>query len=526
MGQLVKNDTYVYDATTKTIKVKTNGDTGTEASGFTLDLSTLSTGGDVSTKVNTDASNIGANLKDSAGNPASASDVETNLNAWGTALGTGTVSAASGQLVTGATVYNETRKNVSGTYISSGNDVGTNLSLLDTQVKTNADAISEIEKSVTAQQKVISYDKDSGIIGIGTNSDIVADTVTIAGTSGNRTLTGLKDGVNANDAATVGQMNTAITKAISGNTYSGDGVTIEVDSATRTISAKTGAVSSDNDGLVTGATVYEAVEKSKVDGASYTIDANKRTATVLNKDGSTAFTLTVEGSAAGAYTSGDHIYISDDSTISVKTDGKIESGNTGIVTGGAVYEKIGDTSKLTAAGLGDTLSDSVLGVNERVLSVNNRMNDLANDINKVGAGAAALAALRPEGFSPDDKWSFAVGYGHYKNANSGAFGAFYKPNQDTTISAGSTIGNGNPMMNLGFSFKLGTRSAGPGIYSSNLEIVREMNAMKAGEERMAEVIHAQAQQISNLVAENAQMKAQIAEILKKLELSAAVQKAM
>ena len=389
-------------------------------------------------------------------------------------------------------------------------------------------------------------------------------------------ITNVADGTDAHDAATVGQLkeiskkatytagdNVTITgnkvsvktdgKVESGNTgivtggtvydaiskqiadkatyTAGDHVTI----ANNKVSVKTdGSVTSGDSGIVTGGAVYTAVQNSYVDGKSYTISANNREVTVQNKDGSTAFKLKVEASAGDVYTSGDHINIDNDYKISVKTEGKVESGNTGIVTGGAVYEKTGDTSKLTDAGLSDNLTDSILDVNEKVDNVtnqvvdvvNNSLGTIQNDINKVGAGAAALAALRPEGFSPDDKFSFAVGFGHYKNANAGAFGAFYKPNADTTVSIGSTIGNGDPMMNAGVSFKLGARSKGAGFYSSNTELVREMNAIRKDNEMLRKVNVDQAKEIGSLKADNAQMKAQIAEILQKFALFEKVNKSV
>ena len=520
-------------------------------------------------KAEIDASNIGSNLKGSDGTSAATKDeIEKNLTSWGQALGTGEVKSDSEQLVTGGTVYNETRANVSGTYVSGDKDVGQNLSTLDThvvqnekdiaqnakdiaqnktdisnlqtqvktntdsiskldtQVKTNTDTISNLQTQMGDQQKLISYDEDAGSIMIGNDDDIVADKVSIAGTKGNRTLTGLKEGKGDSDAATVGQMNKAIDDAISGSTYeieSGtpDTLTVTKDEANKkwTVSAKTGDVSADNKGLVTGDKVAAALETAKTDGGSYEISANNRTATVLNKDGSTAFSLTVEASAGGAYTSGDHITIDDDFTIDVKTDGKVASGDTGIVTGGAVYEKVGDTSKLSAAGLGDNLSDSVIGVNDRVTAIGDRITDMSNDINKVGAGAAALAALHPEAYNPNDKLSFAIGLGHYKNANAGAIGAFYKPNPDSTVSIGTTIGNGSSMFNIGYSFKFGKRSDGASIYSSSVELAREVNTLRR-------VNADQAKEIGDLKADNAQMKAQIAEILKKLELSGTVNKTM
>lgn len=90
-----------------------------------------------------------------------------------------------------------------------------------------------------------------------------------------------------------------------------------------------------------------------------------------------------------------------------------------------------------------------------IYHMNNRISNLDNRVNKVGAGAAALAALHPLDFDPDDKWDFAVGYGNYRNANSVAFGAFYRPNEDTMFSLGTNFGNGENMFNAGLSFKIG-----------------------------------------------------------------------
>ena len=148
-------------------------------------------------------------------------------------------------------------------------------------------------------------------------------------------------------------------------------------------------------------------------------------------------------------------------------------------------------------------------VNEKL---DNGMSDLEGQINKVSAGAAALAALHPEAFNPDDKWSFAVGYGHYKNANAGALGTFYKPNADTTVSLGSTIGNGDAMMNVGVSFKLGHRGENFASNASNAELAAEVNRLRNENAQMK----ADNEQIRT---ENAQMKAQIAQIMKKLALS-------
>ncbi len=170
---------------------------------------------------------------------------------------------------------------------------------------------------------------------------------------------------------------------------------------------------------------------------------------------------------------------------------------------------VGDTKKLSAAGLGDNVVDSVLSVNDRV-------DTLSDDINKVGAGAAALAALHPEGFDPADKWSFAIGYGHYKSANAGALGAFYKPNFDTTLSVGGTIGNGNSMLNAGVSFKLGQRGARLSQNASNQQLVQEMQSLRMNNDRLLAQNEEQQKEISAQAQEIRELKAQMARVLAKL----------
>ncbi len=186
--------------------------------------------------------------------------------------------------------------------------------------------------------------------------------------------------------------------------------------------------------------------------------------------------------------------------LAVKTDGKVEKGNTGIVTGGTVYDAL--------------------------QAMDDRTAELTDNINKVGAGAAALAALRPEGFSPTDRWSFAVGFGHYKNANAGALGAFFKPNSDMTVSLGGTLGNGDPMMNAGISFKLGSKGKKAGTYQNLVDLVQRMDALEAAgakrdfalakHDKEIQTLHmndrTQSKEISTHTKEIAALKADIARL--------------
>lgn len=113
---------------------------------------------------------------------------------------------------------------------------------------------------------------------------------------------------------------------------------------------------------------------------------------------------------------------------------------------------------------------------QNIYHMDNRISNLDNRVNKVGAGAAALAALHPLDFDPDDKWDFAVGYGNYRNANSVALGAFYRPNEDTMFSLGTNFGNGENMFNAGLSFKIG--QGGSGITTSKTAMAKKIESLE------------------------------------------------
>lgn len=93
-----------------------------------------------------------------------------------------------------------------------------------------------------------------------------------------------------------------------------------------------------------------------------------------------------------------------------------------------------------------------------IQNINNRIDSLDNKINKVGAGAAALAMLHPLDFDPDEKWDFATGYGHYGNENAVAVGAFYRPNEDTMFSVGGVVGDGHDMVGASITWKFGQKN--------------------------------------------------------------------
>lgn len=128
-----------------------------------------------------------------------------------------------------------------------------------------------------------------------------------------------------------------------------------------------------------------------------------------------------------------------------------------------------------APGTSDTDAVNVSQLKGLVSGVDGAVNKLNNRLNRVGAGAAALAALHPLDFNPEDKWNFAAGFGHYVNANAGAIGAFYQPNEDTLFSLGGSWGGGENMVNAGVSIRLGH---GNSIIGSCTVMAREIMALK------------------------------------------------
>lgn len=131
--------------------------------------------------------------------------------------------------------------------------------------------------------------------------------------------------------------------------------------------------------------------------------------------------------------------------------GEISATSTDAVNGSQLYS--------IANELQTQINNSTPGqINNNITNLNNRVGDVEKRVNKVGAGSAALAALHPLDFNPDDKWTIAAGYGHYHNANSAALGAFYRPNEDTMFSVGGTVGTGETQLNAGVSLRLGKRS--------------------------------------------------------------------
>ena len=259
--------------------------------------------------------------------------------------------------------------------------------------------------------------------------------------------------------------------------------TVTTDNLTVNKSATIGKVTinADNKGTIGGLTNKTWDAKNITSGQAATEDQlQAATKNAINYDGDDSKTITLR----------------EDTTIKNVADTTIEEGSKNAVNAGTVYNetrvaKDGNFVKQanTAGENLSALDNQVTANTESIYHINNRVSDLDNRVNKVGAGAAALAALHPLDFDPDDKWDFAVGYGNYRNANSVAFGAFYRPNEDTMFSLGTNFGNGENMFNAGLSFKIG--QGGSGITTSKTAMAKTISSLK-------DTVHKQDQKIEGL----------------------------
>lgn len=183
-------------------------------------------------------------------------------------------------------------------------------------------------------------------------------------------------------------------------------------------------------------------------------------------------TLTKEGLSAGAtkitnegLSIGEKTYVTKDglnangNKVTQVADGKVEKGSKDAVNGGQLY----NTNQM------------VINNANNISSLGNALGKLDHRVNKVGAGAAALAALHPLDFDPDEKWDFAAGYGNYNGVNAAAIGAYYRPNEDTMFSVGGSFGNGENMVNAGVSVKLGQ---GNHVSTSKIAMAKEIKDLR------------------------------------------------
>ena len=364
----------------------------------------------------------------------------------------GAIASGDTGLVTGGTVYSTT------------NALNTQINTTSQEVEKLSDKISTYGKTITS----ISSSVTGAISNMKNNQANFVDTSLSNISSDGRDVIKqvVKDVLAANTASSASTTASAkgnllkasfmaVPMRAPASLSAGDHVTI----SGNTISVNAdGIIASGNTGLVTGGAVYDAVkdkaDKSYVDqGLSQKVNVSDFTPVKQQVETNTTDISALKTGKADA--DGSNINVG--SFTAKLNTGKVEKGNTGLVSGGTVYDSLqskADVGYVNTMGLvlDSEIKGTAQGLHNEIQDMGNR---LTKDINKVGAGSAALAALHPQDFNSDDKWDFAVGYGHYKNANASAVGAFYRPNTGTTVSLATTIGNGDPQVSAGVSFKIG-----------------------------------------------------------------------
>ena len=289
----------------------------------------------------------------------------------------------------------------------------------------------------------------------------------------NNTVTGVR-GNQSKDNLAIGVGNTGtkvqhMTVIGSKNTVSDANNTLVLgDNRTVTSANNTVILGSSDNGTTT--TVNDAVavghntEVSAVSGAA--IGSNSKATVAAGAVGYDVLT-----NASSTKTSSTWV-----STASAVSVGDVDNNVTRQIT--SVAAGTNDTDAVNVAQLKllrNNVGGDITNIQNNITNINGNIARLDKRVNRGVAGAAALAALHPLDFDPDAKWDFAAGYGHYHNGNAAALGAFYRPNEDVQLSVGSTVGNGETVVNAGLSVKVGAHS---NVSRSRVAIGKEVLELK------------------------------------------------
>ena len=470
-------------------------------------------------------------------------------------------------ILSGDTVYKEVHVDKDGNYIKSGYTVAENLNALDGKLKTNADNIEKngqaIEKnsaridtnSKNIEKNSQAIEKNSARIdtnakNIEKNSQAIEKTSALVQTNAQNiekngeaieknsgridtnsknieTLQKTKADTNLSNITDAGKtvINNIAKKSVkveagSSNvsvtendvadgpiTYTVDiAKDLNINSITASEMASIGdvTINKGNQGTVNGLK-NKTWDPTKITSGQAATEDQLQAATknAINYDGDNSKTITLR----------------EDTTIKNVADTAIEQGSKNAVNAGTVYNETRVAKDGAFVKQSNTAGENLTALDNQVASntgavneLNGRVNRLDSRVNKVGAGAAALAALHPLDYDPQDKWDFAAGVGNYRNATAAAVGLFYRPNERTMFNLGWTMGDNRNMVNGGFSLKFG---------KSNKYI-------KYSKAEMAAVIDNQSREIAELKAkdaqnakDNAEMKAEIEALKKQVEALAA-----
>lgn len=332
-------------------------------------------------------------------------------------------------------------------------------------------------------QNLKQEDLDAAFIGNNTGKAwfATANAIAVGGGDVTRQITGVAAGTSATDAVNVGQLQSAIDSVRDEIHQSGGNITIEAGNGIKI--EKNGdkyTISSDLDfGGDIGTPISPSENQdapngqigsgSQLDIVGGITDSSKLTenniGVVAGKDGKLHVQLGKDLQNIDRIQVNDKIVvgnveINEDGKISGVADGKISADSTDAVNGSQLH----------------ATNQKIENITQDIDNINGRVNKLDGRIDKVAAGAAALAALHPLGFDPDEKLTFSAGVGNYKGETAAALGAFYHPDEKTIISMGGTIGNGENMVNLGISFALDNTS---NVNNSKVAMAKEIVELRS-----------------------------------------------
>ena len=209
------------------------------------------------------------------------------------------------------------------------------------------------------------------------------------------------------------------------------------------------------------------IEKTKVEAGDNVTVTSKKTGNTTTYTVNAKDTVVTGGTATyAANGTGSATLINNDGTTATITGLKDRYTSSAALDGNTLNFTRNDGSTYSVSGIAST---------QDIKNVTNKVGELGTRVNRVGAGAAALAALHPLDFDPDDKWDVAAGYGNYKDAHAVSVGAFYRPNEDTMFSVGGSFGGGENMVNAGVSVKLGQ---GNHMSTSKVAMAKEIVDLK------------------------------------------------
>lgn len=413
----------------------------------------------------TDAVNV-SQLKQQVQEAAKANDTDTHVKAGTYAVTT--VKDAAGKDMQGVAldVVNKTGTSVGTvtiTDVAKASDVG-DVSQLSKEVQnaggstTVVDAINNVNTKVnTVDNKVgdLNYSStnyvksgDNVTTSISNLDKAIHDATTEAG---KHSTVSAGNNIKVTPDTTDGKTDYKVSLSDDINVNSVTAKTVTTDNLTVNKSATIGKVTinADDKGTIGGLTNKTWDAKKITSGQAATEDQlQAATKNAVNYDSDSSKTITLR----------------ENTTIKNVANTSIEQGSKNAVNAGTIYNETrvkqdGKYVKVsnTAGENLSALDNQVASNSSNITNLNGRVNNLNSKVNKVGAGAAALAALHPLDFDPEDKWDFAVGYGNYRDANSVAVGAFYRPDDDTMFSVGTNFGNGENMINAGVSFKFGPK---------------------------------------------------------------------